>query len=934
MIVQMNGDVVGRARELAAIERLLDTLADGPAALVLEGEPGLGKTTLLRAAREAAERRRFRILACGARAAETRLSHDALVDLLAAVDPVEVESLPRPQRDALHAALASVDSSSADAEPRAVATAVLSLLERLAQKGPVLLAIDDFHCIDQPSARVIAFCVRRLRGRVGVMVTRRASCEGGASAASPELRPRERERMQTLELPPLEGRFLRRLLRQRALRPLSRGGIERVYEVSGGNPLYALELARVMPSDGPPPPALPLSLSLQEMAESRLAGVSEELEEVLLAVAALARPTVELVRRVLGPESEALLDEAEDRGILERDGRRIRFTHQLLANAIHARATAARWREMHGRLSAVVPDLEERARHLAHARILPDALGALDDAAHYLRKRGAPAAAAELLELALGLGGGSELRVRAAEHHLDAGDAVRAQALVTEAIPTLKRGDERAQALLLLAEIRYQDDSYPEARALLEQAHAEEGVSRRLRVMIDLRLAFVLCNLALVAEAEQPVRDALAGAEALRDDALRAQALALEAAVDFALGRGVNEARLSRALTLEIADVRTSSVLRPSLVAALLYLWTARLDDSRLLLSGLCDRHAERGEEHELGWACYALVWLECLSGNLPAAGRAATEAFEQLAQLRTRNGRALALSARAQVAAYAGREEEARRNADEALTLFNWSGWQTAAWRPRATLGFLDLSLGDYEAAAHRLGPAALSAVSTGLAAAVTWGGALSYGDAVEALVGVGRLEEAELIVPLLERRGSSPGGAWPRGLAARCRGLMLAARGDLAAAEEMLEHSVTAHRNLPVPMERARGLLLLGRVQHRRRRRIAAKDTLEQALAIFEGIGSRLWAERAREEIDSIELPANGPDGLTPTEELVARMAASGSTNREVAKSMHVSPKTVELHLGRAYRKLGIHSRAELGAHMAVRIEAAEAEPRRKVA
>jgi DNA-binding CsgD family transcriptional regulator len=369
-------------------------------------------------------------------------------------------------------------------------------------------------------------------------------------------------------------------------------------------------------------------------------------------------------------------------------------------------------------------------------------------------------------------------------------------------------------------------------------------------------------------------------------------------------------------------------------VAALLYLWTARLDESRLLLSGLCDRHAERGEEHELGWACYALVWLECLSGNLPAANRAMDEAFERLSQLRTRNGRALALAARAQVAAYAGREDDARRNADEALTLFNWSGWQTAAWRPRATLGFLDLSLGDYETAAHRLGPAALGAVSTGLAAAVTWGGALSYGDAVEALVGVGRLEEAELIVPLLERRGSAPGGAWPRGSGARCRGLMLAARGDLSAAEEMLEHSVTAHRNLPVPMERARGLLLLGRVQHRRRKRLAARDTLEQALAIFEGIGSRLWAERAREELSSIELPMNGPDGLNATEDLVARLAASGRTNREVAASMHVSPKTVELHLGRAYRKLGIHSRAELGAHMAVRIGSEESEPRRIVA
>ncbi len=928
----MTSDVIGRAAELAAIERMLAALADGPAALVLEGEPGIGKTTLLRAAREAAERRNVRLLSCGARSSDTRLSYDALVDLLAGVDAADVATLPQPQREALDSALVPSHNGSEDADPRAVATAALSLLERLAQKRPLLLAIDDFQWLDQPSARVVAFCARRLRGRVGLMVTRRSS-EVGCNAA-PQLRLREQERMDVRLLPPLDGRYLRRLIRQRALRPLSRSNLERIHDVSGGNPLYALELARALPVDGPPPPALPLSLSLQEMVETRLTDLGEELEEALLAVAALAQPTVDLVAEVLGPESEELLDDAEDRGILERDGRRVRFTHQLLANAIHTRASASTWRDMHRRLSAVVPDIEERARHLAHAQVVPDAVPALDEAARYVRKRGAPAAAAELLELALGLGGGSELRVRAAEHHLDAGDAARAQALLTEAIPTLSRGGERAHALLLLAELRYHDDSYPEARALLDEAQAERGVDLRLRVMIELRLAFVLCNLGLVVEAEAPARGALAGAETLGDDALRAQAFALEATVDFARGRGINEARLSRALTLEIADVRTSSVLRPSLVAALLHLWTARLDESRLLLGGLCDRHAERGEEHELGWACYALVWLECWSGNLPSAAKAMDDAFEQLAQLRTRNGRALALAARAQVATYAGREDEARRAAEEALTLFHCSGWQTASWRPRATLGFLDLSLGDYEAAAQRLGPAALAAVSTGLAAPVTWGGELSYGDTVEALVGVGRIEEAELIVPLLEKRGSAPGGAWPRGLGARCRGLMLAARGDLPAAEEMLEHAVVAHRHLPVPMERARGLLLLGRVQHRRRKRLAARGTLEQALAIFEEIGSALWAQRTREELSSIELPSNGPDGLTATEELVARLAASGRTNREVAASMHVSPKTVELHLGRAYRKLGIRSRAELGAHMALRIEPERSEPRRIVA
>ena len=421
----MSGDVIGRAAELAAIEQLLDAVLAGPAAMVLEGDPGIGKTTLLRAAHVAAERRKIRVLDCEARAPETRLAYDALGDLLSGVEAADVAALPRPQCDALSGALlCKPDCAGDDTDPRAVATAVLTLIERLAQKRPLLLAIDDMQWIDEPSAQVLAFCARRLKGRVGLVVTRRS----GAERVLPEreLRLRDPDRLEIRRLAPLDGRYLRRLVRQRALRPLPRGTLERIHEVSGGNPLYALELARVLPGDGPPPPALPLSLSLQEMVEARLADLGEPLEEALLAMAAMARPTVDLVVQVLGPESEVLLDDAEDRGLIERDGRRLRFTHQLLANAIHTRASAECWRDMHRRLSSVVPDIEERARHLAHAQVAGEAVPALDEAARYVRGRGAPAAAAELLELALGLGGGSELRVRAAEHHLDACDAARA----------------------------------------------------------------------------------------------------------------------------------------------------------------------------------------------------------------------------------------------------------------------------------------------------------------------------------------------------------------------------------------------------------------------------------------------------------------------------------------------------------------------------
>ena len=910
-------NVIGRTAELAAIDDFLDSLEDGPAALVLEGDRGIGKTTLVRAAVEAAHRRDAQVLWCAASESHPRLSYAALGDLLARIDNDVVGALPPPQRDALDAALHG-GSRPPDADPRAVATAVLSVLETLALRQPVVVAIDGLQWLDRPSGRVLEFCTRRLTGPVGLVASRHSY---GASTGPPgELRLRHAERMDVRRLTPLNARALRHVVRQRADRPLALRALERVNEASGGNLFYALELARELPVDGPPPPALMLPPRLQEIVEARLAGLDADLEELLLAVAALAEPTADLLSRALGSGAGVLLDEAEERGLVEYDGHRVRFSHPLLAIGIQARASLAGLCRMHRRLSAVVPEVEERARHLAYAQVMPEAVPALDEAARHLRAKGEPAAAAELLELARGLGGTSELQVRAAEHHFDAGDSARARTLVEKVVPTLPGGSARAEALLLLAEIRYSDGGHPEARALLEEAQAEPDVDERARVRIDLLLAYVLCTLGSVPAAQAPVRAALERADKLRDDALLAQALALSAGVDFALGLDVDD-RLDRALSLEHPEVRTMSVLRPSRIAALVYLRSGRLDESRRLITALCDGHAERGEDHDLAWACLSLVWLECWRGDLASATHAVDEAVERLLQLETVNGRALGMAARAHVDAYAGRVHDARRGAREALALFEENDWQYSSWRPLATLGFLDLSQGDHEAAAASLASAASTVASAGLDAPGPWDLALLRGDAAEALVAVGRLDEAERIVAQLERQGSVPGRTLPRGVAARCRGLLLAAGGDLEGAERALQRAVAAHERAPLPLERARGLLLLGRIQRRRRRRIEADETIGRALAIFEAIGSPLWAEQARRDLSGLGSSTHGSSRLTQAEERVARLAASGLTNRQVAATVYISPKTVEVHLSRAYRKLGIRSRAELGAQMAGR-------------
>ena len=911
----MSARVIGRPGELEAIERFLDALADGSAVLLLEGEPGIGKTTLLRAAVDGARRRGVRVLWCAASPSEARLSYAALADLLGGVEAEVLARLPGPQRQALDAALLRSAPGATGVDRRAVASAVLSVLEVLAEQGAVVVAVDDLQWVDRPSARALEFCARRLRGGVGLLASQRVGLERAWSAGL--LRPREPGRIDVCVIPSLRPGAVARLLRERVDASLGRRALARVQEVSGGNPFYALELARALPTSGPSSLALALPASLDEVVAARLTGVGREVEEVLLAIAALSEPTLELLERALGPDVARLLEAAEERGVVALEDGQVRFTHPLLAGGVYARVTSGRRRAMHRRLSGAVTDLEEGARHLACAG-MPNAVAALEEAARHVRARGAPDAAAELLELALGLGGDEALRVRAAEHHYDAGDPRRAQALLEQAIEALPPGEARAEALFRLGEIRYHDDSFREARELLERAQSHAGDNERLHVMIELRLTFTLFNLGSPSAAAGPARSALARAEQVGDRALLAQALASTVMVGFCLGLGLDDERLRRALELGDPDQAMGAEFQPSLIACFLFLWTARFEESREALMTGCQRWRDRGAEHWLAWAYHPRVWLECWRGDLASATTAMGEGVERLLDLETPMGQALALTNRAQVAAYAGRADEARRDAEDALALFARAGWTHAGLWPLMTLGFLALSERDYEAAAARVGQAAAMAAASEMPEPAA-GGALFYGDAAEALVALGRSEEAEAIVSWLEERGTALDRTWAIAVGARCRGLLLAAQGDVDRAERALERALAAHERLPMPIERARSLLVLGRIRRRGRKRLAAKAALEEALAIFEAVGSPLWADQASAEIAGLGLRPGSSGTITAAEERVARLAATGLTNQQVSASLLVSPKTVEAHLGRVYRKLGIHSRAELGAHMA---------------
>jgi DNA-binding CsgD family transcriptional regulator len=909
--------VVGREAERAGIERFLTLVADGPALMLLEGEPGIGKTTLLREAVAGAARRGVRVLSCTGSSTEARLAYSALTDLLAEIEPAAYDALPGLQRQSLDAALlrGGDRAEAADVDVRAVSAATLSVLRWLAARGPVVLAVDDLQWLDGPSARVVEYCTRRLPSRAGLLATRRTN--GATVPVSRLAGLLDGARVLHLSVPGLPVEAMRELVRDRSPAALQRRTTQRIIEMAGGNPLYAVELLRGLPDEaGASSPVLPPSLAA--MVRARLDGLGLPQRKVLLAVAAMAWPTLLLLGEALGPGVVEALEEPERRGLVRVERHRVSFTHPLLGEGVYAGATSAERREMHRALSEVAVDVEDRARHLAAARIVPDAVDALQEAALHLRARGAPDAAAEMLELALELGGEPALVVRVAEHRFDAGDARAAVQMLEAAVATLPAGKDRAEALMLLGEMRYKDDSFPRARELLEQAIAEAGADDRLVLMSELRLAFTTYNLGDMAEAAELGRRALGRATGLGDDALLAQALAVSVIVDFSMGRGLDEARLAKALDLQDPAQRTGAELYPGLIATFLYLWSGRFDEGRAQIDAVCAKYRERGEEQAMAWACFIRVWLESEAGDSSSTGRAAAEAHDRLTLLDTVSSRALALAAHGGGAAHAGRYDEARRACEESLALFARSGWTTWSWFPRSTLGALELAKGEPAAALAVLEPM-IAVLEAPEVFDPSPGGFLFAGDVVEALVGAGRPEEARLLADQLVEGGRQLGRPWAEAVGGRGRGLVLAAEGDLSAAEAALEAALVAHDGVAMPVERARTLLVLGRVLRAQRQRRAAREVLGQARAIFAQVGSSLWRERVDEEIDRLGLTHRGTDELSASEDRVARLAASGLTNRQVADRLSISQKTVEAHLSRAYRKLGVRSRAELGARMA---------------
>lgn len=918
-----DGSLVGRVDDLAAVAALVGGAADGPLALVLEGEAGIGKTTVWQQVVDRATAGGLSVLSCRAVQAEAKLAYVSLADLLTPVADAVLPRLPEPQQEALEVALLRAAPSPGGVDARAVGAGVHSVLAGLAASSPVVVAIDDVQWLDRASAAALAFALRRLQDRpVAIALTVRTDT---AAAADPlGLAHALGARVQRRRLGPLSLAALHQLLGQRLGAALPRPTLQRIAQASAGNPLFALELTRaLLAADVRPGPAdaLPVPETLTALVAERVAGLSPLSRQALLAAASLSAPTTAVIEQAVGNESTVALEEAAAAEVISLAGQRVRFSHPLFGSAVYTAASPAQRRRLHRRLARVAGDVEEQARHTALGVRGHDeqAAALLDAAAAHAQARGAPGVAGELLEWAARLTPAGDVAtvharlIGAAEHFYRAGDLQYARGLLEGLLEQVSEGAPRGRALRLLGEIRYNENSFAEAVSLLTRA-LDDAAAPDVAVDILLGLAFAHFSVGNVAQALSAARQAVQQAQLLGEGPLLGEALAVEANVAFFAGHGLDTDTVQRALTLEDRSRTVQLLVRPSLIDALFALYGGRLSEAAAKLRAVRDWAVERGEDSD----CMLLTWLsrvEIFRGDFTAAEGIAEEALTLAAQTRSNTIRGAALLVRGKARAFRGEVAPARADLQHSDALLAQVGWEAVrAWN-RWTLGFLELSLQDHAAAEHAFAPDVAAVEAAGVAEPF----AVNFlPDAIEALIDHGQVDRAERLLDMFEGPARQLGRTAALLGATRCRALLLAARGDLAGATDAAQESLEWAATIEMPIERGRSLLVHGQLQRRARHKQAARDALEQALAIFAQHDAALWADRARAELRRVA-HRSPPGQLTATEQRVAQLAATGRTNREIARALFISPKTVEANLARIYRKLAIRSRAELGRVMA---------------
>ena len=786
-----------------------------------------------------------------------------------------------------------------------------------------MLGLDDAQWVDAASAGALQIALRRLdREPIGVLVTARDDLGLAPMLDLEHAFPAAR--LTRLPIGPMSLTSLHHMLRHRLSLELSRPELAQLLEVTEGNPFFALAVGREMArthTRASDLVTMRVPESLRQLVGERLARLPRDTRDVLLEAAASARPTLDLLARVHGdPDTVAVaLDIAAREGVISLEDGRVRFSHPLHASICYQQAPELERRAVHRALAAVVTDSEERARHLALAAEGPDAAIAaeLDAAAESAAARGAPGAGAELYELAARLTPGDPRRawtrrLRAASFHRISGNNERAIALLEQLRSEASPGPDRADVLVELVATRGFDihTMVTLCDEALEEASGDDR--RSARVLIYRTHARMLkgeVSLALV-----DARAALESAERANDPALIAMAIArIGHAETYAtqITPGLTERGVEIERRLGFAFEYLNS---PRRALARQQMRLGGVEDARQLLEELTTEATARGDERTRADALWGLTVVEWLAGRWEVALGYANEAAESVAQAQDIHVQGWVGRVKALVEADLGLVEQARASAAEGIAAARAMSDDLFEISSVAVLGRIELMLGNASRAAEILRDLLPRLLALGITDPTT----SVWPDTIEALIASDDREGVGARIVQWHAHAQALGSPMALGAAARCQGLLAAAGGDVDGAIISFEQSLRTLEGFTYPLERARTLLCMGSVLRQAQQRTAARDALEQALAIFEELGGRLWAEKARAELARISGRRPPSETLTETEHQVATLAGQGRSNKEIAASLHMGVSTVEAHLSSIYRKLDVR-RAGLGARLA---------------
>lgn len=902
----------GRDAELAALRRLLDGAGSGgPATVVVRGEAGSGKTHLVGALAREARSRGWVVLSAIGVEAETVLAGSALLSVLGPLRH-HLGTVSAAQAAALSSALGWGDPTEERADRFLVGAATLSLLAAAASESPVLVTVDDIQFVDEESADALAFAARRLgHDRVAVVFTQRRT----------ERMPLPLSGIDAVELEGLSPQAARGVLGPGFAADVA----ERLVAETGGNALALVECRRALDhaqrsGAAALPRMLPVPERLRTVFADELAGLEPGAWRAAVLCAAAAGPDAGAVAAALaaeGRDAHACLEGVGE--VLTLDAGTLTFRHPLLRSATWQRAARSERLTAHATLAGVLPPGPARTWQLAEAAtgMDPDLACELAEVAAADRSRQGFAAAARAMERASRLTPDAAQRqewlARATEDALVAGDTARARRLGAEVLESGAGPAPRARVLMALGLLEQAHGTLVASRDLLERA-AEVAEGRvLLRALAQL---LGVCHL-LDDTAGMVAAARLATAAVDRDDAEQAMHAAyVEGAALVVQGRlDLGFPLLRRAIELLETDPSLRDDPRHLVVSAMVVRYLMDPRSALPYAERRITRAREVGALGPLAWALaiysMGLAWM----GDHVRAHAWAGEAVELLETLDIRSDLGTASEVAALEAAFRGRHDEAQLHLEHVRDVVASNGFDPMPPHLARNIATCALCAGDFERVVDVLEDQI--ARFDGVGALLEPLGVAP--DLVEAYLALGRSEDARQLTVRFRDAQDHP-LPYVAAMVARCEALVAE---DPGLAESLFERSLALHEPLTDRLEAARTRLLLGMRLRRAGRRVDARVHLDAARREFSAMDLTYWAERARTELAATGERVSSREGtaepLTSQETRVALLVARGMTNREVAATLFLSPKTVEHHLGAVLRKRGLRSRTQLARRMA---------------